>query len=311
MPVCDNVQKDVAAFAGDCMLKLLFPLLGFAMFAPPEKLFVARPLTDPGSFTPEIEGPACDRDGNIYAVSFARKPTIGRVTPEGHGEVFVEMPEGSLGNGIRFDRKGMAFVADYTGHNILRLDPQSRRIAVFAHVPTEDQPNDIAISADGTLWASDPNWKESTGRVWRIDVDGNVVQVASGMGSTNGIEVSPDGHRLYVNETVQRNVWAFQIKADRTLAGKRLVIQFPDHGLDGMRCDVKGNLYITRPGKGTVAVVSPQGQVINEVDVLGLQPTNLCFGGADGRTCYVTEAQRGRLVQFRTEIPGLEWKQRH
>jgi len=96
----------------------------FAMAA--EVLFVATQLTPPGSFTPEIEGPACDRAGNIYAVSFARKPTIGRVTPEGRAEVFLEMPEGSLANGIRFDRAGTMFVADYTGHNILRIDPATR-----------------------------------------------------------------------------------------------------------------------------------------------------------------------------------------
>ena len=58
-----------------------------------------------------------------------------------------------------------------------------------------------------------------------------------------------------------------------------------------MRCDVDGNLYITRHGKGTVAIVSPAGKVIREVDVLGKNPTNLCFGGADGRTCYVTEVE--------------------
>ena len=128
------------------------------------------------------------------------------------------------------------------------------------------------------------------------------------MGTTNGIEVSPDGHTLYVNETVQRNVWAYNIQPDGSLSGKRLVIRFPDFGMDGMRCDVDGNLYITRHGKGTVAIVSPAGKLIREVDVLGKSPTNLCFGGADGRTCYVTEAEKGRLVQFRTERPGLEWK---
>jgi len=64
---------------------------------------VATPFTDVNSFTAEIEGPACDRAGNVYAVSFARKPTIGRVTPDGHGEVFIDMPEGSLANGIRFN----------------------------------------------------------------------------------------------------------------------------------------------------------------------------------------------------------------
>ena len=272
-----------------------------------DTLFVASPFTEPHSFTAEIEGPACDRAGNIYAVSFARKPTIGRVTPEGKAEVFVEMPQGSLGNGMRFNRAGIMFVADYTGHNILRIDPRSKKIAVFAHEGTMNQPNDVAISLDGTLWASDPNWGNSTGQVWRIDRKRKVTKVADGMGTTNGIDVSPDGGTLYVNESVQRNVWAFHIERNGTLSGKRLLIRFPDFGMDGMRCDVDGNLYITRHGKGTVAVVSPAGKVLREVDVLGKMPTNLCFGGPDGRTCYVTEVEHGRLVRFRTDRTGLEW----
>jgi gluconolactonase len=273
-----------------------------------EVLFVAMPLTAPNSFTAEIEGPACDRAGNIYAVSFARKPTIGKITPTGKAEVFVEMPQGSLGNGIRFDKAGTMFVADYTGHNILRIDPRSRKITTFAHDASMNQPNDIAISRDGTLWASDPNWKNSTGQLWRIDTDGKVTRLASDMGTTNGIEVSPDGRTLYVNESVQRKVWAFDIQADRSIAGKKLLIEFPDFGMDGMRCDVDGNLYITRHGKGTVAVVTPRGKVVREVDVLGKNPTNLAFGGRDGRTCYVTDADKGRIVEFRTERPGLEWQ---
>jgi sugar lactone lactonase YvrE len=75
-----------------------------------------------------------------------------------------------------------------------------------------------------------------------------------------------------------------------------------------MRCDADGNLYITRYGKGTVAVLSPDGKVLREIDVLGASPSNLCFGGPDGRTVYVTEVKNTRLVQFRVETPGLAWK---
>jgi sugar lactone lactonase YvrE len=128
------------------------------------------------------------------------------------------------------------------------------------------------------------------------------------MGTTNGIEVSPDGRTLYVNESVQRNVWSFPIRTDGTLGEKKLVKQFPDYGFDGMRCDVDGNLYITRHGKGTVVVMTPEGHELHEVDVLGSMPSNLCFGGPDGRTVYVTEVEHTRLVQFRTDQPGLAWK---
>lgn len=280
-----------------------------------ERLFQASPFTAPHSFTPEIEGPACDRDGNIYAVSFQTKPTIGRITPAGHGEVFIDMPQGSLANGIRFGPDGAMYVADYTGHNILRIHPSTpstpstRHLTVFAHEPSMYQPNDVCIQSNGTIFASDPSWAKSTGRVWRIDRDGSVHRVTEEMGTTNGIEVAPDERTLYVNETVQRNIWAFTIADDGSLLEKRLLIQFPDHGMDGMRCDRDGKLYVTRYGKGAVAILSPRGELLHEVDVLGSRPSNLCFGGPDGRTCYVTEVDHGRLVRFRTDVAGREWRQ--
>src|SRR5881396_1465779 len=93
--------------------------------------------------------------------------------------------------------------------------------------------------------------------------------IATDMGTTNGIEVSPDGTKLYVNETVQRRVWRFALHPDGGISDKSLLIEFPDHGLDGMRCDIDGHLYITRFGKGTVVKVSPKGEVMREIDVLG------------------------------------------
>jgi len=280
---------------------------------PAEELFVARPLTAEHSFTAEIEGPACDRAGNIFAVSFARKPTIGKISPDGKGEVFIEFTSGSLANGIRFDRAGIMFVADYTNHNVLHIDPKTKAVTVFAHSDEMNQPNDVAITADGTVFASDPNWEKKTSQMWRVNREGRLTRIATDMGTTNGIEVSPDGTKLYVNETVQRKVWRFKLPPDGYISDKSLLIEFPDFGLDGMRCDIDGNLYITRFGKGTVVKVSPQGEVMKEIDVLGAKPTNVCFGGPDGRTCYVTESERGRLVQFRVDRPGREWQlhQRH
>ena len=270
-------------------------------------LFVATPLTDVGSFTKGVEGPACDAQGNVYAVNFSAQQAIGKVTPDGRAEVFVTLPGKSVGNGIRFDASGIMFVADYTGHNVLRIDPATKAIAVHAHEPQMNQPNDLALAPNGVLYASDPDWKNKRGQVWRIAANGGVTRVATDMGTTNGIEVSPDGKTLYVNESVQRNVWAFAIAADGGLLNKRLVRQFPDHGFDGMRCDVDGNLYITRHGKGTVAKMTPAGEILREIAVLGANPTNICFGGPDGRTAYVTEAEHRRLVQFRVDRPGREW----
>ena len=281
--------------------------VGCHSLVPDEKLYLATPLTATNSFTTGIEGPACDRAGNIFAVNFAQQQTIGRTTPAGQSEVFVTLPNNSVGNGIRFDRAGRMYVADYVGHNVLRIDPGTRAVEVLAHEPKMNQPNDLAIAPNGTLYASDPNWGAKTGQLWRIDPDGTTTRLATDMGTTNGVEVSPDGKRLYVNESVQRNVWVFDIQPDGGVANKRLLQQFPDHGFDGMRCDADGNLYITRYGKGTVAVLSPEGELLREINVLGARPSNLCFGGPDGRTVYVTEVEHRRLVQFRVEIPGAAW----
>lgn len=271
-------------------------------------LFVARPLTPDKGFTAGIEGPACDADGNVYAVNYQRQGTIGRVTPDGKADVFVDLPAKSIGNGICFDRQGAMYVADYTRHNVLKIDPKTRAVTVFAHCDDMNQPNDLAIGPDDVLYASDPNWKQGTGQVWRVDRSGKVTRVAADMGTTNGIEVSPDGKTLYVNETKQRKIWAFSIRRDGSLADKRLFKEFSDYGMDGMRCDVDGNLYVTRHGKGTVVKLSPQGDVLQEINVLGAHPSNLCFGGPDGRTVYVTEVDHQRIVQFRVDRPGLAWK---
>ncbi len=200
-----------------------------------QDLFIAKPLTEKESFTTGIEGPACDAAGNIYAVNFARQQTICKVTSDGKAEVFVTLPGKSTGNGIVFDRKGMMYVADYVGHNVLRIDPKTRAISVYAHEERMNQPNDLVIAPDGTIFASDPDWKNSTGQVWRIDTSGQVTLAAPGMGTANGIEVSPDGKTLYVNESVQRNIWAFTIAADSALNDKRLFKRFEDFGFDGMR----------------------------------------------------------------------------
>jgi len=273
-----------------------------------EPLPKAAPFTLEKGFTPGIEGPGCDAAGNVFVVNFAEQQTIGKVTPDGKAEVWVKLPNKSTGNGIVFDKAGMMYVADYVEHNVLKIDPATKKITVFAHEPKMNQPNDLAIAADGTLYASDPGWDKGTGQLWKISTDGKVAQVAADMGTTNGIDLSPDGKTLYVNESVQRNVWAFDVKADGTLANKKLLKKVDDHGFDGMRCDADGNLYITRHGKGTVVKLSPKGDVLKEWDVLGTRPSNLCFGGPDGKTVYVTEVDKQRLVSFRVDTPGLAWK---
>lgn len=273
--------------------------------------YKSQVLTPAGGFTSGIEGPACDRDGIVYAVNYERKHTIGRVTPEGECSVFIELPAGSTGNGIRFNRAGEMLIADYTGHNILKVDMTNKTTTVYAHEPRMNQPNDIAITDDDVIFASDPNWTEGSGQLWRIGTDGQVTLLEAGMGTTNGIEVSPDNKTLYVNESLQRNIWTYDLSPDKTISNKRLLIAFEDYGMDGMRCDVDGNLYVTRHGKGVIAKVAPSGEVLREIPLHGLSCSNVTFGGPDGCTCYVMLQDVGNIETFRVEQPGREWSLMH
>lgn len=290
---------------------LALPLVGLTACASQpahETLFLATTLTAPHSFTKGIEGPAVDADGNVYAVNFARQQTIGKVSPDGKGVVWLTLPGTSIANGIRFGSGGQMYIADYVEHTIYKVDPVTHALSIHARDARMTQPNDIAITRDDVLYASDPNWKDNTGRVWRIATDGTVTLALDTMGTANGIEVSPDGKTLYVNESVQRNVWAYTIAADGSLSGKRLLVKFDDFGMDGMRVDVDGNLYMTRYGKGTVVKLSPEGKLLQEIKLPGAKPSNIAFGGPDGRTAYVTEVVQGQLLQFRIDRPGLEWE---
>ncbi|QKX07239.1 SMP-30/gluconolactonase/LRE family protein [Aquimarina sp. TRL1] len=269
-------------------LGTLVMLLVFSCTDPQER----TDLTEEGVFTKGIEGPATDSEGNIYAVNYSKEGTIGRVTTDGKSSLFISLPGKSIGNGIRFANDSIMYVADYTNHNVLEINIKTKDIQVYAHQATANQPNDIAISPEGILYASDPDWKEGTGNVWKITKENGFELLEANMGTTNGIEVSPDGKKLYVNESVQRKVWVYDRMPSGNLKNKKEFYSFEDYGLDGMRCDPLGNLYICRYDKGTVAVLSPQGQLIKEYVLKGKKPTNITFSN-DYKECFITMADRG------------------
>ena len=84
---------------------------------------------------------------------------------------------------------------------------KSKKISVFAHEPKMNQPNDIAFAPNGNIYASDPDWPNQKGQLWLITPDAKVSLLETNMGTTNGIAVSEDGKRLYVNESAQLKVW--------------------------------------------------------------------------------------------------------
>lgn len=256
------------------------------------------------SFTQGVEGPAVDKSGNLYAVNFGKDGTVGIVSEKNMGKTFLTLDNGSVANGIRFDLQGNMFMADYVNHNVLKYSASDNQLSIFSHNDEMYQPNDLAIMDNGILFASDPNWKESKGRLWRITADGTASILEDNMGTTNGIEVSPDNKTLYVNESVQRKVWRYQLDQSGNISNKSLFHEFKDHGLDGMRTDQQGNLYIARYGAGEIAILSSNGVLIKTIKLKGEHPTNVAFGGSDGKQVFVTMQKRATIETFDNDIAG-------
>ncbi len=250
------------------------------------------------TFTNGIEGPATDHLGNIYAVNFGKEGTIGKVTPDGIATLFLELPLGSIGNGIRFGNNREMYIADYAKHNILKVDMKTKEIEIFAHQSQANQPNDITIGRGNIIYASDPDWSKGTGNIWKVTKEKGFELLEDNMGTTNGIEVSTDKKRLFVNESVQRKVWVYDIIDNGEVNNKRLFFSFDDYGLDGMRCDDNGNLYICRYDKGTVVVLSKEGEFLKEFILKGKKPTNITFSN-DYKLFYVTIADKGNIEKVK------------
>ncbi|MGJ5067687.1 SMP-30/gluconolactonase/LRE family protein [Bradyrhizobium oligotrophicum] len=276
------------------------------------KLFESAQLTPSGEYTFGIEGPAVDRDGNLYVVNLGKPGTIGRLAPEATmSEKFTELPDGSVGNAIRIDAAGTMFIADYKKHNIFAIAPGETAPHLVFHADDMSQPNDITLSRDGTIYASDPNWKARSGRIWRIaksadgTMQGEAMAVPRAMGTTNGIDLSPDGRTLYVGESNSGEIWSYAIEGE-TLTRPKLIKTFEPNTIDGLRTDVSGRLLVARILKGTIAVLAPDGRVIRDIALKAKEPTNLAFGGSDGKSVYVTQRQGGFVESFRTDVEGRE-----
>lgn len=277
-----------------------------------QTLFRSHRLTPRDSFTAHIEGPAVDSSGNLYAVNFQENGTIGRLAPDAAAPaLFATLPTGSIGNGIRFDRQGCMFIADYKAHNVFVIEPGHAQASVYFQADQFHQPNDLAIASEGTLYASDPSFTARTGQIWRITrgVDGRghgVVMTSSRqMGVTNGIDLSPDERTLYVSESNSQEIWAYHIDADHLVDPQRVTrLEAPE--VDGLRTDAAGRIFIARPSRGEVTILNPDGTRLQSVPTLGREPTNLTFGGPDGKSVLVTQKDGKFIEGFRTDQPGRE-----
>lgn len=264
------------------------------------------------------EGPAVDRDGNVYLVNLG-DGVINKVSPAGDVSVFVDT--GGTNQSCLFDAAGNLFVC----HNepgrtgILKIDPDKKISTVTT--ASDGKPilrtNDMAWGPQGRLYftAPDSNIIQPAGAIHYIDTDRSTKTFATGLVFANGITFSPDKSYLYVGEERSAKnlgtLWRFKINADGSAdkSGKELFYQFSGRwGFDGMKFDERGNLWIAMFSESQLWCLSPEGKKIDSIPIPGRNPTNLIFAGPDRRIAYVTvnEGNNGKLFSVRMPVAGAQ-----
>jgi gluconolactonase len=264
-------------------------------------------LSSAFSFT---EGPAADSKGNVY---FTDQPNdkIYIWTTEGKLTTFLTGCERS--NGTYFDADGVTLLACADLHNrIIAIAPDGKITVVAEKYKGKklNGPNDLWRHPNGGIYFTDPYYF----RTWWADAnrgqDGEhtyylapdrktVIRVTEDLAQPNGIIGTPDGKLLYVADIGARKTYVYTINADGTLSNKKL---FCDMGSDGMTIDNEGNVYLTGNG---VTVFNPAGEKIEHIKIREPWTANVCFGGKDQDTLFITASKSLYSVKMRTK--GVTW----
>ncbi len=288
------------------------------------------------------EGPVAMPDGSVLVVEIERR-CLTRVLPDGAKQVVATPGGGPNGAALGPDGKcyicnngGFEFVEDpehglrpvvqawdYSGGRIERIDLETGAAEVLYRGTPEVQlrgPNDIVFDAQGGFYFTDLGKRRQReldyGAVFYAKADGSLIrQVAFPMVMPNGIGLSPDGQTLYVAETEGARLWAFDIVEPGVVIrhpwpsphGGRLVAQ-PGGAyqrFDSLAVEADGNICIATLAHGGITIISPDGRSIEHLSMPDLHTTNICFGGSDLMTAYVTLSGSGRLVALDWPRPGL------
>lgn len=252
------------------------------------------------------EGPTADRDGNVF---FTDQPNDRIMKWSTNGNLSVFMEGAGRSNGLAFDMNGnLLACADL--HNELWSIDKNRKVTVLVKNfkgKKLNGPNDLWIHPRGWIYFTDPFYKRDywnrsekeieQENVYYFSADGKIFEVAAGdFVRPNGIVGTRDGKKLYVADINAGKTYSFRIGNDGTLSDRKL---FAALGSDGITLDKKGNVYLT--GKG-VTILNPDGEQIGHIPVPEGWTANVCFGGSDKKTLFITASKS--LYSLQMKVSG-------
>jgi gluconolactonase len=288
------------------------------------------------------EGPVALADGSVLVVEI-RRGTLTRIAPDGTATVVAECGGGP--NGAALGPDGLVYVCnnggfgwvqidettylpwgtpdDYAGGSIQTVDPATGEVHDLYRACGGAQlrgPNDLVFDEHGGFYFTDHGKDTGTavdwGAVYYAKADGSsITPVAQHLHGPNGVGLSPDGTRLYVAETPTGRVWWWDvtepgvIQGGRTLggsgSGNHLYSPTEFAMFDSLGVEASGNVCVATLVLGGISVVSPEGELVDFVDTGDPATTNICWGGSDLATAYVTSSGRGQLLRATWPRPGL------
>lgn len=288
------------------------------------------------------EGPIAMPDGSVLLTEIERQ-TLSRVTPDGRVEVVAKTGGGP--NGAAIGPDGACYITnnggfewvhrpeglrphtqakDYTSGSIQRVDLKTGKVdTLYTKGPNHklNGPNDLVFDAHGGFYFTDLGKRRERemdqGCVYYAKADGSLIkEIAYPLMTPNGCGLSPDGKVLYVAETWTGRVWAYDIVAPGEIkpqpwpspSGGRLLAGVGGfNNFDSLAVDAAGNVCVATLMNPGITSISPNGS-FKHVPIPGPDPyvTNICFGGPDLKTAFVTISMTGRLVSMPWDTPGAK-----
>lgn len=258
------------------------------------------------------EGPASDAEGNVY---FTDQPNdrIMKWTVDGKFETFMQ-PCGRS-NGLCFDGQGKLIACADEKNELWSIDVKTKQVTVLIkdyQGKLLNGPNDVWVRPDGGIYITDPWYKRDYWHRGPQEQDGHHVyylspdhktltRVTSDLKQPNGIIGTPDGKTLYVSDIDAGKTYSYRINQDGSLTDKKL---FCKAGSDGMTIDDEGNVYVTN-AKGATAF-DKTGKQIENIPIAEPWTGNICFGGKDMHTLFITASKGVYTMQMRVKGVGSQ-----
>jgi gluconolactonase len=280
------------------------------------------------------EGPVWMSDGSVLVVE-CEGGTLSRCRPDGTVEVVAELGGGP--NGAAMGPDGRCYVAnnggfvwqtlpsglrlpaglgDYAGGLIQAVDLATGAVTdLYTHCDGQrlNSPNDLVFDDAGGFWFTDwgkphPLWRTHGGLYYARADGSRIARVAGPMGSPNGVGLSPDGQTIYVSETAERRILKGRLTAPGQLDGEGLKLfacPAGNYEFDSLKIEADGSVVVGTLDRAGLTRFTPDGRFAEFTPLADRLTTNLSFGGADRRTCFVTLSLRGQLAALDWPRPGM------